>query len=46
MCVFIHPTGHRATAPLLVRSGVSGLQVTQATDEKMLFQEFVAVIRK
>ncbi|KAM9840374.1 DNA polymerase zeta catalytic subunit [Aulostomus maculatus] len=37
---------HRGTAPLLVRSGVSGLQVTYATDEKMLFQELVTVIRR
>ncbi|XP_061560541.1 DNA polymerase zeta catalytic subunit isoform X1 [Phycodurus eques] len=38
--------GHRETAPLLVRSGVSGLQVKYATDEKMLFQELVAIMRK
>ncbi|XP_067429067.1 DNA polymerase zeta catalytic subunit isoform X1 [Thunnus thynnus] len=38
--------GHRGTAPLLVRSGVSGLQVTYATDEKMLFQELVTVMRR
>nr|XP_057925939.1 DNA polymerase zeta catalytic subunit [Doryrhamphus excisus] len=38
--------GRRATAPLLVRSGVSGLQVTYAADEKMLFQELVAIMRK
>ncbi|XP_054617424.1 DNA polymerase zeta catalytic subunit isoform X2 [Dunckerocampus dactyliophorus] len=38
--------GHRATAPLLVRSAVSGLQVTYAADEKMLFQELVAIMRK
>nr|XP_040017164.1 DNA polymerase zeta catalytic subunit isoform X2 [Gasterosteus aculeatus aculeatus] len=38
--------GHRGTAPLLVRSGVSGLQVTYATDEKVLFQELIAVMRR
>uniref|UniRef100_UPI003AAE4BD6 DNA polymerase zeta catalytic subunit n=1 Tax=Centroberyx gerrardi TaxID=166262 RepID=UPI003AAE4BD6 len=38
--------GHQATAPLLVRSGVSGLQVTYASDEKQLFQELVAVMRR
>ncbi|XP_029903584.1 DNA polymerase zeta catalytic subunit isoform X2 [Myripristis murdjan] len=38
--------GHRGTAPLLVRSGVSGLQVTYASDEKQLFQELVTVMRR
>ncbi|XP_068432657.1 DNA polymerase zeta catalytic subunit [Clinocottus analis] len=38
--------GHRRTAPLLVRSGVSGLQVTYATDEKMLFQELITIMRR
>ncbi|XP_020492360.3 DNA polymerase zeta catalytic subunit [Labrus bergylta] len=38
--------GHRGTAPLLVRSGVSGLQVTYATDEKALFQELIAIMRR
>ncbi|XP_044025704.1 DNA polymerase zeta catalytic subunit isoform X2 [Siniperca chuatsi] len=38
--------GHRGTAPLLVRSGVSGLQVTYATDEKMLFQELITIMRR
>ncbi|XP_028858187.1 DNA polymerase zeta catalytic subunit isoform X2 [Denticeps clupeoides] len=38
--------GSRATAPLLVRSGVSGLQVSYATDEKELFQEVIDMIRK
>ncbi|XP_070705223.1 DNA polymerase zeta catalytic subunit [Pempheris klunzingeri] len=38
--------GHRVTAPLLVRSGVSGLQVTYATDEKLLFQELVTIMRR
>uniref|UniRef100_A0A8C3AI30 DNA polymerase zeta catalytic subunit n=1 Tax=Cyclopterus lumpus TaxID=8103 RepID=A0A8C3AI30_CYCLU len=32
--------------PLLVRSGVSGLQVTYATDEKVLFQELITVMRR
>ncbi|KAM3861188.1 LOW QUALITY PROTEIN: DNA polymerase zeta catalytic subunit [Diretmus argenteus] len=38
--------GHRATAPLLVRSGVSGLQVTYVGDEKQLFQELVTIMRR
>ncbi|XP_051265819.1 DNA polymerase zeta catalytic subunit isoform X2 [Dicentrarchus labrax] len=38
--------GHRGTAPLLVRSGVSGLQVTYATDEKVLFQELITIMRR
>nr|XP_061806813.1 DNA polymerase zeta catalytic subunit-like [Nerophis lumbriciformis] len=38
--------GQRGTAPLLVRSGISGLQVKYTTDEKMLFQELVAIMRK
>ncbi|KAM6992727.1 LOW QUALITY PROTEIN: DNA polymerase zeta catalytic subunit [Tautogolabrus adspersus] len=38
--------GHRGTAPLLVRSGVSGLQLTYATDEKALFQELIAIMRR
>ncbi|XP_026197359.1 DNA polymerase zeta catalytic subunit isoform X3 [Anabas testudineus] len=38
--------GHRGTAPLLIRSGVSGLVVTYATDEKMLFQELVTIMRR
>ncbi|XP_041109581.1 DNA polymerase zeta catalytic subunit-like [Polyodon spathula] len=38
--------GSRATAPLLVRSGISGLQVTYASDEKQLFQEIVSIMRR
>lgn len=38
--------GVRSAAPLLVRSGVSGLQVTYASDEKELFQEVTSIIRK
>ncbi|XP_076611860.1 DNA polymerase zeta catalytic subunit isoform X1 [Chaetodon auriga] len=37
---------HRGTAPLLVRSGVSGLQVTYAADEKVLFQELITIMRR
>uniref|UniRef100_I3JZM5 DNA polymerase zeta catalytic subunit n=1 Tax=Oreochromis niloticus TaxID=8128 RepID=I3JZM5_ORENI len=33
-------------APLLVRSGVSGLQVTYAADEKMLFDVLVTIMRR
>ncbi|XP_058881813.1 DNA polymerase zeta catalytic subunit-like isoform X1 [Acipenser ruthenus] len=38
--------GSRVTAPLLVRSGVTGLQVTYTTDEKQLFQEVVRIVRR
>lgn len=38
--------GPRRAAPLLVRSGVSGLQVTYVTDEKELFQELVTIMRR
>lgn len=43
----IMPTaGPRGAAPLLVRSGISGLQVTYVTDEKELFQELVTIMRR
>ncbi|XP_041831754.1 DNA polymerase zeta catalytic subunit isoform X2 [Melanotaenia boesemani] len=38
--------GRRETAPLLVRSGVSGLQVTYVSEEKNLFQELIIVMRR
>uniref|UniRef100_A0A669D0K1 DNA polymerase zeta catalytic subunit n=1 Tax=Oreochromis niloticus TaxID=8128 RepID=A0A669D0K1_ORENI len=38
--------GCRGRAPLLVRSGVSGLQVTYAADEKMLFDVLVTIMRR
>ncbi|CAN9507584.1 unnamed protein product [Ophioblennius macclurei] len=38
--------GGRAAAPLLVRSGVSGLQVTYVTEEKILFQELISIMRR
>ncbi|XP_069017932.1 DNA polymerase zeta catalytic subunit isoform X2 [Embiotoca jacksoni] len=38
--------GGRGTAPLLVRSGVSGLQVTYAAEEKTLFQELITIMRR
>ncbi|KAJ8385944.1 hypothetical protein AAFF_G00179060 [Aldrovandia affinis] len=38
--------GSRSTAPLLVRSGISGLQVTYAIDEKHLFQEMTSIMRR
>ncbi|KAJ8008958.1 hypothetical protein DPEC_G00083820 [Dallia pectoralis] len=38
--------GVRRTAPLLVRSGVSGLRVTYAVDERRLFQEVVTLMRR
>uniref|UniRef100_A0AAQ5X8K3 DNA polymerase zeta catalytic subunit n=1 Tax=Amphiprion ocellaris TaxID=80972 RepID=A0AAQ5X8K3_AMPOC len=37
---------HQSCTPLLVRSGISGLQVTYATEEKMLFQELITIIRR
>uniref|UniRef100_A0A8D0AEM7 DNA polymerase zeta catalytic subunit n=1 Tax=Sander lucioperca TaxID=283035 RepID=A0A8D0AEM7_SANLU len=37
---------HRGATPLLVRSGVSGLQVTYAADEKVLFQELITIMRR
>ncbi|KAL6485419.1 hypothetical protein MHYP_G00048110 [Metynnis hypsauchen] len=38
--------GSRSTAPLLVRSGVAGLQVSYTADEKELFQEVCNIMRK
>ncbi|KAK1171883.1 DNA polymerase zeta catalytic subunit-like [Acipenser oxyrinchus oxyrinchus] len=38
--------GSRVSAPLLVRSGVTGLQVTYTTDEKQLFQEVISIMRR
>ncbi|KAG5846710.1 hypothetical protein ANANG_G00117850 [Anguilla anguilla] len=38
--------GSRTTAPLLVRSGISGLEVTYAVDEKHLFQEIGNIMRR
>lgn len=38
--------GTRGAAPLLVRSGVSGLQVVYVTDEKELFQKLVNIMRR
>ncbi|KAJ0061296.1 hypothetical protein NL108_014829, partial [Boleophthalmus pectinirostris] len=45
-----HPSqaqgGHRGCAPLLVRSGVTGLQVTYVPNELSLFDELVTVVRR
>ncbi|XP_061097381.1 DNA polymerase zeta catalytic subunit isoform X2 [Conger conger] len=38
--------GSRSTAPLLVRSGITGLQVTYTIDEKHLFQEIGNIMRR
>ncbi|XP_051908620.1 DNA polymerase zeta catalytic subunit isoform X3 [Hippocampus zosterae] len=38
--------GHRGAAPLLVRSGITGLQVKYAADETTLFEELVALVRR
>ncbi|XP_013886129.1 DNA polymerase zeta catalytic subunit [Austrofundulus limnaeus] len=39
-------SGHTGRSPLLVRSGVSGLQVSYVQEEKMLFQELVTITRR
>ncbi|KAM4522166.1 DNA polymerase zeta catalytic subunit isoform 2-T2 [Odontesthes bonariensis] len=39
-------SGRRETAPLLVRSGIAGLKVTYASEEKMLFQELITIVRR
>eukprot|EP00062_Callorhinchus_milii_P009320 gi/632952995/ref/XP_007892154.1/ PREDICTED: DNA polymerase zeta catalytic subunit [Callorhinchus milii] len=39
-------SGVRSQAPLLVRSGVTGLEVTYVNDEKELFQELLNLIRR
>uniref|UniRef100_A0AAX7UJ27 DNA polymerase zeta catalytic subunit n=1 Tax=Astatotilapia calliptera TaxID=8154 RepID=A0AAX7UJ27_ASTCA len=41
-----HPGSGQGRTPLLVRSGVSGLQVTYAADEKMLFDVLVTIMRR
>ncbi|XP_015276270.1 PREDICTED: DNA polymerase zeta catalytic subunit-like [Gekko japonicus] len=38
--------GNREHAPLLTRSGISGLEVTYATDERALFQEVVNIVKR
>ncbi|KAG7257685.1 hypothetical protein CRUP_038023 [Coryphaenoides rupestris] len=38
--------GHQTTAPLLVRSGVAGLQVTYTVDENTLLEELLLVVRR
>ncbi|XP_074846819.1 DNA polymerase zeta catalytic subunit [Carettochelys insculpta] len=38
--------GSRDQAPLLTRSGVTGLEVTYAADEKVLFQEVVNIVKR
>ncbi|KAK7907545.1 hypothetical protein WMY93_016157 [Mugilogobius chulae] len=38
--------GGRRCAPLLVRSGVSGLQLTYVSNETLLFDELVKVVRR
>ncbi|XP_060094185.1 DNA polymerase zeta catalytic subunit [Heteronotia binoei] len=38
--------GNREHAPLLTRSGISGLEVTYATDERTLFQEVVNIVKR
>ncbi|XP_069463876.1 DNA polymerase zeta catalytic subunit [Ambystoma mexicanum] len=38
--------GSRDKAPLLVRSGFAGLEVTYSSDEQQLFQELVKLVRR
>ncbi|NWJ04997.1 REV3L polymerase, partial [Crypturellus undulatus] len=38
--------GSRDQAPLLTRSGVTGLEVSYATDERTLFQEVVNIVKR
>ncbi|NWU99936.1 REV3L polymerase, partial [Upupa epops] len=38
--------GSRDQAPLLTRSGVTGLEVSYATDERALFQEVVNIVKR
>ncbi|XP_069743731.1 DNA polymerase zeta catalytic subunit isoform X2 [Narcine bancroftii] len=40
------PSEQRTRVPLLVRSGVTGLQISYVNDEKQLFQELVSNIRR
>nr|XP_020660991.1 DNA polymerase zeta catalytic subunit [Pogona vitticeps] len=42
----ISSQGLREHAPLLTRSGISGLEVMYATDERALFQEVVNIIKR
>ncbi|XP_053161604.1 DNA polymerase zeta catalytic subunit isoform X1 [Hemicordylus capensis] len=42
----ISSQGNREHAPLLTRSGISGLEVTYATDERALFQEVVNIVKR
>uniref|UniRef100_A0A8D2JBW4 DNA polymerase zeta catalytic subunit n=1 Tax=Varanus komodoensis TaxID=61221 RepID=A0A8D2JBW4_VARKO len=42
----ISSQGNREHAPLLTRSGLSGLEVTYATDERALFQEVVNIVKR
>jgi len=38
--------GSRDQAPLLTRSGVTGLEVSYAIDERTLFQEVVNIVKR
>ena len=38
--------GSRDQAPLLTRSGITGLEVSYATDERTLFQEVVNIVKR
>ncbi|XP_060609160.2 DNA polymerase zeta catalytic subunit [Anolis sagrei] len=42
----ISAQGNREHAPLLTRSGISGLEVTYTTDERALFQEIVNIVKR
>lgn len=43
---FVHFLDIRYQTPLLIRSGITGLQVTYAADEKALFQETANIIKR
>ncbi|KAH0622223.1 hypothetical protein JD844_024339 [Phrynosoma platyrhinos] len=42
----ISSQGNREHAPLLTRSGISGLEVKYTTDERALFQEVVNIVKR
>lgn len=43
---FVYFLDIRYQTPLLIRSGITGLEVTYAADEKALFQEIANIIKR
>jgi hypothetical protein len=43
---FVYFLDIRYQTPLLIRSGITGLEVTYAADEKALFQEITNIIKR